>query len=160
MVRGVSTRCRGTDDKRGASVFATRARWRVDSDCSKSIWKLGVGDGLDCGERGNTGLGETITGNVGGGGGAELDADSCCEGVGILRGRPEAARALTTASQPFSRVLILSFSSSFSLSLAFSRSRCSDEVSSECRSWARPIPARSCLFSSSSSATLRSRKVN
>lgn len=50
----------------------------------------------------------------------EGDTESVfCEGV-IPVGRPWAARALTTASQPFSRVLIRSFSSSFSRSRASS----------------------------------------
>lgn len=112
-------------------MVATRARWRVDLDSSTSTWKLGVGEGLDSGERGNTGVCGIITVNVGGGGGAELHGDSCCGGVGRVRGRPDADNALTTASQPFSRVLILAFNSSFSCSLAFSRSRCSVDGSTE-----------------------------
>lgn len=77
---------------------------------------------------------------------------------GTLRGSPEAASALTTASQPVSSVLILAFNSSFSRSLALSFSRCSFIwSSSDCLRPMRPLPARSCLFSSSSSATRRSR---
>lgn len=107
---------------------------------------------------GNTGDGGTKTGNVvvdGGGGGGEVDEDVLEEGV--VRGRPDAARALTTASQPVSSVLILAFNSSFSFSLALSLPLSSTRCSSEWRSWARLMPARSCLFSSSRSATRRSR---
>lgn len=76
---------------------------------------------------GNTGDGGTKTGNVvvgGGGGGGVLDE-------GTFRGRPDAARALTTASQPVSSVLILAFNSSFSFSLALSLLRSSTRCSSE-----------------------------
>jgi hypothetical protein len=56
--------------------------------------------------------------------GAETEGEGDTESVfdeGVIPvGRPWAARALTTASQPFSRVLIRSFSSSFSRSLASS----------------------------------------
>jgi len=55
----------------------------------------------------------------------ELDGDSvgCVTAVvaaganGILKGSPEACKACTIAFQPFSRVLILSLSSSFSRSI-------------------------------------------
>ena len=131
LVRCETTRCRGTEDKRGASVVATRARWRVDSNSSRSRSEFGEEE-VEVGVRGNVGDGGIITGNVFGG--FEDDDDGWvleAEGVGIWRGRPEAARAFTTASQPFSRVLILSRNSSFSFSLAFSRSLCSLVVISE-----------------------------
>lgn len=51
----------------------------------------------------------------------------------MLSGSPEAASALTTASQPVSSVLMRARSSSFSLSLAVSRSRCSSTLSSSAR---------------------------
>ena len=83
-------------------------------------------------------------------------------GAGMLRGRPEAARALTTASQPFSNVRILSFSSSFSCSRALSPASCSAWLSMTAGTLPMPVlvPARNCLFSSSSSATRRSRYEN
>lgn len=114
-------------------MVATRARWRVDSNSSKSRSELGEEVEVDdAGVRGNVGDGWIITGNVL----VEFEEDDDGsvlgpEGVGIWRGRPEAARAFTTASQPFSRVLILSLSSSFSFSLACSRSLCSFVVFSE-----------------------------
>lgn len=61
-----------------------------------------------------------------------------------------------TASQPFSRVLILSFNSLFSFSRASSRWRSSSEVCEV----EIPMPARSWRFSSSRSATRRSRSEN
>lgn len=88
----------------------------------------------------------------------ELAEDEGTGAPGTLSGSPEAASALTTASHPVSSVLILARSSSFSRSLALSLSRCSFTLSSsDCLRPMRPIPARSCLFSSSSSATRRSR---
>lgn len=66
-----------------------------------------------------------------------------------------------TASQPASRVLTRCRSSSFSLSLALSFSRSSSFCSWEwCGGAVRPMPARSCLFSSSSSETRCSRYEN
>lgn len=83
------------------------------------------------GEIGKTGDGGTRTGKavVEGCEGGEVDDSEDGETMGfvdggvtegIFKGRPDAVRALTTASQPASRVLILSLSSSFSLSLALS----------------------------------------
>jgi len=73
-----------------------------------------------------------------------VDEDSGSLGAELIPvGRPWAARALTTASQPCSKVFMRSLSSSFSRSLVVI-----EDVTR---------PARSCLFSSSSSATLRSR---
>lgn len=125
---------------------------------------------LECeaaGERGNMGVDGTRTGKVvvgdcddAGGSGGEVDVGAGADAEeGILRGRPDAARALTTASQPVSSVLMRALSSSFSFSRARSRS-CSSLSSSDRRRPARPIPARSCLFSSSNSATRPSRKEN
>ena len=128
LLRRLSTRCRDTEEG-VASVVATRARWRVDSDSTTSNSKskeLDEREVLDsAGEMGNTVELGTMTGNP--------EGDSICDGessdlvvagggAGIPVGNPCAARALTTASQPFSSVLIRSFSSSFSLSRAFSRS--------------------------------------
>lgn len=151
-------------------MLTTRARWQVGAKSSKDVeeaLEFGLGGRESAGEMGKIveGDGGTRTGNVvvggceDGGGLDEVDEDE--GGAGTFIGRPEAARALTTASQPVSRVLILSFSSSFSLSLAFSLARCSSTLSSSARRRPmRPIPARSCLFSSSSSATRRSRYEN
>jgi hypothetical protein len=130
LICRLSTRCR--DIEGGvASVVATRARWRVDSDSTTSNSKsneLVDRDALeDAGEMGNMDELGTMTGKF------EDDWGCCVEesavvvvvaggGAGIPVGSPWAARALTTASQPFSSVLIRSFSSSFSLSRALSRS--------------------------------------
>ena len=65
-----------------------------------------------------------------------------------------------TASHPVSRVLTRWRSSSFSFSRALSFSRSSSFCSCGCDDGTRPMPERSCLFSSSSSATRRSRYVN
>ena len=84
-----------------------------------------------------------------------------------LVGSPCAARAFITASQPFSKVRIRALSSSFSRSFWASlsvrrRSSCSGKVGPKVErgivggGGTRP-PARSLRFSSSSSATLRSR---
>lgn len=77
--------------------------------------------------------------------GAGVDEDEFADGESDERpvGRPWAASALTTASQPFSSVLIRSLSSWFSRSRASSAGDLATAV--------RPIPALSCLFSSSSS---------
>jgi len=155
-------------------VVATRARWRVDAKLSKSrgkdfVLELGLQDSERLGEVVNTetGDGGTRTGKavVGGCEEERVDEDEDVVGgggaEGILRGRPDAARALTTASQPASRVLILSLSSSFSTSLALSFSLCSSIRSSSARrSPMSPMPALSCRFSSSSSATRCSRYAN
>jgi hypothetical protein len=140
LICRLSTRCR--DIEGGVtSVVATRARWRVDSDCTTSNSKsneLVERDALeDAGEMGNMDELGTMTGK-------DEDGWGCVEesavvvvvvtvvvaegGAGIPVGSPWAARALTTASQPFSSVLIRSLSSSFSLSRALSRScsSCSD----------------------------------
>jgi len=122
------TRCRDTEGG-VASVVATRARWRVDSDSttsnskSKELDEREVLDGA--GEMGNTVELGTMTGNPEGdssGDGESSDLVVAGGGIGIPVGSPCAAKALTTASQPFSSVLIRSFSSSFSLCRAFSRS--------------------------------------
>jgi hypothetical protein len=125
-------------------VVATRARWRVESNSSNSFsceLNEGAGEGGKMDDV--VVVREVSTGHDG----AVID-----EGMGTVKGRPEAARALITASQPRSRVLIRSLSSSFSFSLVTSKDGC------ECSEAAgSPRPARSCLFSSSSSATRRSR---
>jgi len=137
LICRLSTRCRDTEGG-VASVVATRARWRVDSDSTTSNSKLN--DPVDkdvwegAGEMGNTVVLGTMTGNV------EDDSWDCGRvsavvvvvvvvvvveaegGTGIPVGSPCAARALTTESQPFSSVLIRSLNSSFSLSRALSRS--------------------------------------
>ena len=77
-----------------------------------------------------------------------------------MRGRPEAASAFMTASHPVSSVLILCRSSSFSRSRALSFSRSSSFCWWGRDSSVRPMPARSCLFSSSSSWTRCSRYAN
>lgn len=148
-------------------MIATRARWRVVSDSSKSILELKVGEAVGAGDRGNIGFGGRRTGNVAvGGWDAESDDEDGVEeevavkGEGRVRGRPDAARAFMTASQPFSSVLIFSLSSAFSLSRANSLSRCSWDGSTDRESSARLIPARSLRFSSSSSATRASRREN
>jgi hypothetical protein len=144
LVRIESTRCRDTEDKRGASVVATRARWRVESN-SSNWFPCELDEGA--GEGGKKAVFEVMREVSTGHDGAVID-----EGMGTAKGRPEAARALITASQPRSRVLMRSRSSSFSFSLAASKDGC------ECSEAAgRPRPARNCLFSSSSSATRRSR---
>lgn len=150
-------------------MLTTRARWQVGAKSSNN--SRGVLGSVGAGEMGYTGVG-TRTGNVvvvgasdggesadGDGGVAdELAEDEDTGAPGTLSGSPEAASALTTASQPVSSVLILALSSSFSRSLALSLSRCSLTLSSsDCLRPMRPIPARSCLFSSSSSATRCSR---
>lgn len=111
---------------------------------------------------GDMGVGGTIRGIVDRGRDDAVDDSEVIVdgGVGTLSGRPEAAKALTTASQPFSRVLILSLSSSFSFSLALSFSRSSDFCASDGWAALEPLPTRSRRFSSSSSATRRSRYVN
>jgi len=107
-----------------------------------------------------------ITGNVVVGGwdaesddeaGVDEEGAADVDGMGSDRGRPDAARAFITASQPFSSDLIFSFNSAFSLSLASSFSRCSWEGSTERESSVRLMPARSLRFSSSRSATRCSR---
>ena len=107
-------------------MVANRASWRVDSDSatsnSKSKEPVGKGVGDDAGEIGKTVVFGTIVGKVVGDSG---DGELAGGGAGIPVGSPWAARALTTASQPFSSVLIRSRSSSFSLSRALSRSRSS-----------------------------------
>jgi hypothetical protein len=121
----LSTRCR---DARGvlipALAVATRARWRVDSDSwasnSKSKDVEDVCDGA--GERGKMDDGEDWLGTIVGYAEGEEGVVAGGEGRVIPVGRPCAARALTTASQPFSSVLIRSLSSSFSLSLFSSSS--------------------------------------
>lgn len=85
-------------------MVATRARWRVESKSSNSNPCELVDDGA--GEGGNT-----VAGDVVGNGDAEHDGAVTDDGIGTVKGRPEAARALTTASQPFSSVLIRSRSS-------------------------------------------------
>ena len=87
-------------------MVATRARWRVGSNSSNSKHEL---DGVDgAGESGYAGGSDTIEGRDGAVAGCSVVVEG---GVGTTKGRPEAARALTTASQPFSRVLILSLNS-------------------------------------------------
>lgn len=107
-------------------------------------------------------VGETVTG-------AETEEEGTESVFGedvIPVGKPWAARALTTASQPFSSVLIRSLSSSFSRSLASSDADLRTGVEgmrtgADCGTGRDiPIPARSWRFSSSSSATRRSRKEN
>jgi len=127
LVCRLSTRCR--DIEGGvASVVATRARWRVDSDSTISNSKSNELVDRDVweavGEMGNTDELGTMTGNAEGDGGDCGGGESAVAGgeAGMPVGSPWAARALTTASQPFSSVLIRSLSSSFSLSRALSRS--------------------------------------
>lgn len=104
-------------------MVANRASWRVDSDSatsnskSKELVDRDVWEGE--GEMGKTVVFGTITGKVVGDSG---DGEWAGGGAGIPVGSPWAARALTTASQPFSSVLMRSRSSSFSLSRALSRS--------------------------------------
>lgn len=108
------------------------------SKSSNSDMELEDGDCVDVtGEMGRIG-GGTITGKELVGGCVEDDEsdDGVWEeeeggGAGKFRGSPVAARAFITASQPLSRVLILSLRSSFSFSLARSLSRCSLEWTSE-----------------------------
>ena len=86
---------------------------------------------------------------------------------GTLRGTPCAARAFKTVSQPLSKVRMRALSSSFSRSLWFSlslRRRSLSEVGRVPKAEIGSVggggtspPARSIRFSSSSSATLRSR---
>lgn len=153
-------------------MVATRARWRVDWLVSDDSEGAGDDNVTEVGIDGETGVekavdegDDEIVGAVVGGGETEImgeaDVDSVCDDNGRPVGRPWAARALTTASQPFSKVLIRSLSSSFSRSLASS-----DEVFIETEGERVgagddaediPMPARSWRFSSSSSATLRSR---
>jgi len=145
-------------------MVATRARWRVESKSSEKTLEPDNDENDGAGEIGNTVAGGINTGKVAvvseeeeeeeetespdaGGEGDAFD-------TGRPVGRPWAARALSTASQPFSRVLILSRSSSFSF---FSRFLSSALSSSDLRSSDMPIVSRSCLFSSSSSATRCSR---
>jgi hypothetical protein len=161
---GESTRCRDIEGG-GASMVATRARWRVDSNSNSSENRLDMEEVCErAGESGRMVLGGTRTGKVvvfvgdgevshsgdddGGGGGAFIPVV-----------RPWAASALTTASQPFSRDLIRSLSSSFSFSQAFfSSSLGASNAKANGRWWgSTTTPARNCLFSSSSSVTLRSR---
>lgn len=156
-------------------MLTTRARWQVGAKSSNNCG--GVLGSVGAGEMGYTDVGDgrTRTGNVlvvgapdgeesaneDGGGAEELAEDEAGGAPGTLSGSPEAASALTTASQPVSSVLILALSSSFSRSLALSLSLCSLTLSSsDCLRPMRPIPARSCLFSSSSSATRCSRYEN
>lgn len=159
-----STRCWGTTGG-VAVVVATRARWRVDSDSSVSKTMLAPemdGDGV----MGNTGADGTRTGKVvvvlllddGGVDSFDEEVVDSAEEEGV--GRPWAARTFMTASHPFSRDLIRSLSSAFSRSRAFSRSCSCARLMSACWRSDKVIPARSCLFSSSSSATRRSRAVN
>lgn len=84
-------------------MVATRARWRVESNSSNSNPCELTDEGA--GERGSVGAGAA------GKGVAEHDGAVTCDGVGMERGRPEAARALMTASQPVSSVLMRSRSS-------------------------------------------------
>lgn len=133
LICRLSTRCRDTEGGI-ASVVATRARWRVDSDSTTSnsksnelvdrdVWEV-------AGEMGNMDELGTMTGKAEGDCGCigESAAVVVAEGgAGIPVGNPWAARALTTASQPFSSVLIRSFNSSFSFSRALSRS-CSSSM--------------------------------
>lgn len=92
------------------------------------------------------------------------------DGVGVkaeaLVDSPCAARAFTTASQPFSKVRIRALSSSFSRSFWISLSvrrrssitgRTGPKVERGIVGGGTRPPARSLRFSSSSSATLRSR---
>jgi hypothetical protein len=106
------TRCR--DNGGGVPpMVATRARWRVDWGGSDDSAGDVTGAGRD-----TEGDGEKVVdGGSGDVEGAETGGDD--ESVVEVRpvGRPCAASALTTASQPFSRVLIRSLSSSFSRSL-------------------------------------------
>lgn len=87
-------------------MVATRARWRVESNSSNSfpceLECEGAGEG-----------GKTICDGVVSvmGADAEHDGAATDDGGGTARGRPEAARALITASQPCSSVLIRSLSS-------------------------------------------------
>jgi hypothetical protein len=84
----------------------------------------------------------------------------------VIVGSPCAARAFITASQPFSKVRMRALSSSFSRSFWASlsvrrRTSCNGKVGPKVErgivgGGTRP-PARSLRFSSSSSATLRSR---
>lgn len=83
-------------------MVATRARWRVESNSSNSNPCELDDDGA--GEGGNMGAGEAFVGK----GAGHDDAVTDDVGVGTLRGRPEAAKALITASQPLSSVLIRS----------------------------------------------------
>jgi hypothetical protein len=155
LSRVESTRCRDTEGG-VTSMFATRARWRVESNSSENT--------LDADERDGVGeLGMALVGHI------NKDVSdrqsSFSEGsmqdvfeIGKPVGKPWDARALMTAFQPFSKVLILSRNSSFSFSFDFlSRSLSSAFRSVDGSTSDKPMPTRSCLFSSSSSATRRSR---
>jgi hypothetical protein len=153
LTRVESTRCRDTEGG-VASMFATRARWRVESNSSDNA--------LDADER--DGVGES---GIAVGGHINKDVSdrqsSFSEGsmqdvfeMGKPVGKPWAERALMTTFHPFSKVLILSRNSSFSFSLDllsfFWAFRSTDGVTSD-----KPMLARSWAFSSSSSATRCSR---
>ena len=106
--------------------------------------------------------GDDVVGCVGAG-----DDEGAAEAVDRPVGRPWAASALTTASQPLSSVRMRSLSSSFSRSR--SRSLSARSRSSTGRAYMAvvtggaigiPAPARSRRFSSSSSATRCSRREN
>jgi len=139
-------------------MVATRARWRVDSNSNSSENKLDMEEVCErAGERGRMVVGGTRTGKVvvGDGEASHSGDDGTGGGALIPVVRPWAASALTTASQPFSKDLIRSLSSSFSFSQAFF----SSTLGTSNWRWGS-APARNCLFSSSSSATLRSRYEN
>jgi hypothetical protein len=162
LVCRLSTRCRDTEGG-VASVVATRARWRVDSDSATSNSKSNelpdrdVWD--DAGEMGNIDELGTMTGNGEGDRGESAVVVSAEGRAGIPVGSPWASRALTTASQPFSSVLIRSLSSSFSLSRILSRSSSSSTGLRADETGISNWPALNRLFSSSSSATRCSRWV-
>jgi len=140
------TRCRDNGGGVPPKV-ATRARWRVDWGGSDDSAGDVIGAGSDAegdGEKVVDGGSRDVEGGETGG-----DDESVVEVRPV--GRPCAASAFTTASQPFSRVLIRSLSSSFSRSLD------SGSGTGTRAGAVIPMPARSWRFSSSSSATLRSR---
>lgn len=143
-----------------ASVVST-----ISNSASWS-WEILAVEMVGEGVRGKTGLGMR-TGNVVVGLEGEDDDEDEEGGVddepatGVGAGSPWATSSFMTASHPFSRVLMRSLSSAFSLSRAFSRS-CSSMLCLTSARWnaERVKPARSCLFSSSSSATRRARRLN
>jgi hypothetical protein len=153
------TRCRDIEGG-DMSMVATRARWRVGSNSrsSEKRLELDMEEAEGAGERGTNAvvMDGTRTGKVVVVVVVEDAEDSVSDGEGgdVSRGgtvvpvvRPWAASALTTASQPFSRVLMRSLSSIFSFSQKVCWPACGCSVGS--------MPARRRRFSSSSSDTRR-----
>ncbi len=183
-----TTRCRDTErTNEGPPVVATRARWRVESACVRGR-AAAVATGEETGVRGSRsreecdGAGEgkavyagfVVVVVVG----VATTGTAGVVGAGAVpraAGRPCAVIAFMTVSHARSSVRMRSLSSVFSRSLSRSRSarrrssRTFDRASCDAYTgvWAGVLgaagtwmPARSRRFSSSSSATRRSRKEN